>query len=248
MSKIFIPKELSILFLILIIPMVICGQQFQQETGVEARLESMLILNIDPEIKIDFGISEVSDHLYQITSPPDDVNFSVESTGNWNLSITASEPYFTGVNDPTQKIPVDFVGFYIENKGNNWDNGLFSDIANRTKDTVLSLSDDRKMVMTNGNQNNIGGAEKNSFVLRWKFIFEDDAAKVRKFAEMDIQDDHFVGRFYITLSESRVSGTSLNIPDIKKTVEPVETEPVIISKPKSNRAGYMEEEEEGNIK
>nr|NQU89675.1 hypothetical protein [Bacteroidota bacterium] len=220
-------------------------EEFNIETRVEARLESVLILNVDPEIRIEFGVSEVSDNLYQITQPPDDINFSVESTGNWNLSITASEPYFTGVNDPTQKIPVDFVGFFVENRGNNWDNGLFSNIANRTKDTIISLSDERKLVLTNGNRNNIGGADRNAFVLRWKFIYEDDVLKIRKFSNLDIKDDHFVGRFYITLSENKMSGTSINIPHYDEPVAgPVETEPVITGETSPTTVGYLEEKEE----
>ena len=110
------------------------------ETRVDAKLETVLVLNIDPDANIEFGIKEINDNLYQITKNPDDINFSVESTGNWNLSISATDQYFSGVNDSSQKIPVDFIGYYIENKGNNWDNGLFSNIANKSKDTLLALT------------------------------------------------------------------------------------------------------------
>lgn len=226
--------------MLIALPLLHFAQEFNIETRVEARLESVLILNVDPEIKIEFAISEVNDNLYQVIKPPDDINFSVESTGNWDLSITASDPYFTGVNDPTQKIPVDFVGFSIENRGDNWDNGLFSNIANRTKDTIISLSDKRKWVLTNGNRSNIGGSNRNAFVLRWKFIYEDDAKKIRKFSNLDIKDDLFIGRFYITLSEKRVSGTSINIPDYAPVKTPVKTEPVISGETTPTTLGQLE--------
>ena len=44
------------------------------ETRVEAKLESVLILNIDPGANIEFGIKEINDNLFQVTKNPDDVN------------------------------------------------------------------------------------------------------------------------------------------------------------------------------
>ena len=178
------------------------AQSVDMETRVEARLESVLILNIDPTANIEFGIEEINDNLYQITKSPDDVNFSIESTGNWNLSISATEPYFSGVNDSSQKIPVDFIGYYIENTGNNWDNGLFSNIANKSKDTLLPLEAKENVILVNGRRNNIGGSSYNSFVLRWKFIYEDEITKMKKFSTLRIKDDYYIGGFYITLSEN----------------------------------------------
>jgi len=182
--------------------LVATAQKIDMETRVEARLESVLILNIDPNAKIEFGIKEINDNLYQITKDPDDVNFSIESTGSWNLSISATKPYFSGINDTSQKIPIDFIGYYIENKGTNWDNGLFSNIANKSKDTLLPLRTEETMILINGRRNNIGGAKNNSFVLRWKFIYEDELTKMKEFSNFKIKDDYYVGGFYITLSES----------------------------------------------
>jgi len=191
-------------FLTLILWISTTAQEIDIETRVEAKLESVLILNIDPDARIEFGIKEVNDNLYQVTKNPDDVNFSVESTGNWNLSISATDPYFSGINDSSQKIPVDFIGYYIENKGNNWDNGLFSNIANKSKDTLLALTTKETTILINGRRNNIGGADNNSFVLRWKFIYENELTKMKKFTSFQIKDDYYVGGFYITLSESGI--------------------------------------------
>ena len=178
------------------------AQEIDIETRVEAKLESVLILNIDPNANIEFGIKEINDNLYQITKNPDDVNFSIESTGNWNLSISAIDQYFSGINDTSQKIPVDFISYYIENKGDNWDNGLFSNIANKSKDTLLPLTTKETMILINGKRNNIGGSDNNSFVLRWKFIYEDEITKMKEFSNLKIKDDYYIGGFYITLSES----------------------------------------------
>lgn len=198
------------------------------ETQFQTRLESVLILNVDPEIRIEFGLDEVNDNLYQITKAPDAINFSVESTENWNLSITASDPYFRGVNDPTQKIPVSFLGFYIESMGTNWDNGVFSNINNRTKDTIISLSDEKTVVLANGRRNNIGGTDKNSFILRWKFLTEDNELTLKKFSNLNLKDDNFIGRFYITLSESHSNGSSINLPNIKENPTPESMDPLVI--------------------
>ncbi len=197
------------------------------ETHFAAKLESMLMLNVDPEVKIEFGISRVNDNLYQITEFPEDVSFSVESTSNWQLSITAADPYFVGVNDPSQTIPIDFIGYYVENRGSNWDNGPFSNIANKTKDTILPLTETKNVVLASGRRNNIGGSNRNSFVLRWRFNFEEDMVKMREFSNLDLQDDHFVGRFYITLSELGVSGSSISAPTIVRPAEPEEPLPEI---------------------
>ncbi len=191
-----------ILILFLSISSYVFAQQIDLETRIEAKLESVLILNIDPNVKIEFGIKEVNDNLYQITKDPEDVNFSVEATGNWNLSISATGDYFKGTNDSSLKIPVDFIGYYIENKGINWDNGLFSNIANKSKDTLLPLTSEETLILINGRRNNIGSAKNNSFVLRWKFIYEDELTKMKKFSNFKIKDDYYTGGFYITLSES----------------------------------------------
>jgi len=181
-----------------------------QETPVlvntEARLETVLQLNMTPDNYVEFGVKKINEDLYQITRQPDDVMFSVESTGNWNLSISADDPYFRGVNDSTLKIPVDFIGLYIENRGENWDNGLFSNIANVTKDTVIYLNPDRTMLLASGLRGNVGGADQNSFILRWKFFYEDEELKIAKFSDFDIADDNYQVGFTITLSESTPYG------------------------------------------
>ena len=195
-------KYLITLSLILM-SLISVAQETNLEMNMEARLEPVLILNIDPDTKIEFGIRKVNDNLYEITKKPNDVNFNVESTGNWNLSISAAKPYFTDINDSTKKIPVDFLGYTIENRGNNWDNGIFSHIANRSKDTILPLKHEKTLVLTNGRRNNIGGHSRNSFILRWKFIFEDELSKMAEFSNLSIEDGYYVDGFYITLSESK---------------------------------------------
>jgi hypothetical protein len=140
--------------------------------------------------------------LYQIVDEPEDVVFSVESTGNWNISISSDQPWFKGQRDSSLTIPLDFVGYTIENKGSNWDNGLFSNIANATKDTVLYLTPDKTRILQNGLRNNIGGSNRNSFVLRWVFDYENEELRTKYFNDYDIMDDNYNVGVYITLSES----------------------------------------------
>jgi len=180
-----------------------------QETPIlintEARLENVLLLKVTPNLRVEFGIKKINENLYQITKQPDDVMFSVESTGNWDLSISSDNFQFTGIGDSTNKLPVDFVGLTIENTGSNWDNGLFSNMANITKDTVVYLSPERIKLLESGVRGNIGSSENNSFILRWKFFFEDEVLKLRRFSEYTIEDDIYTVGFYITLSESTVN-------------------------------------------
>ncbi len=198
---------LSVLSLALFVSL-LQAQETNMEVGFESKLESVLILNMPPDAKVEFGVKEINDNLYQITKTPDDINFSIESTGSWNLSISAEDAFFTGSNDSSQKIPIDFMGFYIENRGTNWDNGLYSNIANLTKDTVMSLTPDKITVLSSGKRGNIGGTDRNSFVLRWKFNYDDEASKVKRFNGLKIKDDFYSGKFFITLSESQ--GTSVS--------------------------------------
>ncbi len=198
-------KFIGILILFLLLSR--CFSVFSQgeimETNVAATLESVLILNIDPDVNVEFGVVEISQNLFQITRKPDDIHFSVESTGNWNLSISASDSYFTCVDDSSCKIPIDFISYQIENKGTNWDNGLFSNIANRTKDTTLTLTAQQTKVLVNGNKNNIGGAEQNAFVLRWYLNFDDDLLKIDKFYKYKIKEGNYKADFFITLTEDK---------------------------------------------
>ena len=180
----------------------VAAQETPMLITTEAKLDNVLILKMTPEQYVEFGIKKINENLYQITKQPDDVMFSVESTGNWNLSITAAEPYFTGKSDSTHKIPVSFLGLNVENTGSNWDNGLFSNMANATKDTVVSLSDEKINLLESGVKGNVGNSQQNSFILRWKFFYEDDALKIRKFSDFDINDDLYKVGYYITLSES----------------------------------------------
>jgi hypothetical protein len=180
---------------------------FSQETpvlvGAEARLENLLILRMTPERYVEFGIRKINDNLYQVTKQPEDVMFNIESTGNWNLSLSSADVVFRGVQDSNHTVPLDFIGFYIENMGTNWDNGLFSNIVNATKDTIVHLSPESTALLENGIKGNIGGSEENSFVLRWKFFYEDDALRTRRFSEYDIADDIYRVGYYVTLSESK---------------------------------------------
>lgn len=180
------------------------AQKIDLETIVEAKLESVMILNIDNTSKIEFGIKEINDNIYQITKQPEDVNFTIEATGNWNLSISSTEPYFYGIMDSSQKIPIDFIGYTIENIGDNWDNGLFSNIANKSKDTILPLQFEEKLVLINGRRNNIGNADNNAFIIRWKFIFESELTKMKEFTKFNIKDDYYSAGFYVTLTESSI--------------------------------------------
>jgi len=178
------------------------AQETPMLISTEARLDNVLILKMTPERYVEFGIKKINENLYQITKQPDDVIFSVESTGSWNLSISSAEPYFTGKNDSTHKVPVDFLGLYVENTGTNWDNGLFSNMANATKDTIVYLAPEKTSLLESGVRGNIGGSMQNSFILRWKFFYEDDALKIRKFSDFDINDDNYRVGYFITLSES----------------------------------------------
>jgi len=202
LNKKYLLNSLLSLIIILMVNPKSFSQDMIMETYFSASLESMLILNIDPDVKVELGIMEVGDNLYQITKYPDDVHFSIESTGNWNLSISATDRYFTCTDDSSCKVPVNFVSYYIENKGTNWDNGLFSNIANRTKDTVLSLSQKKTTVLVNGNKNNIGGSEENAFVLRWKLSFEDEPIKMEEFANLKIKEGYYTANFFLTLTEA----------------------------------------------
>jgi hypothetical protein len=201
----------TLLTLIAMIQILASAVLFAQETPIlintEARLDNVLFLKMTPERYVEFGIAKINENLYQITRQPDDVIFSVESTGSWNLSISAADPYFTGVNDSTHKIPVDFIGLYVENTGTNWDNGLFSNMANATKDTIVFLADEKISLLESGVKGNIGGSTQNSFILRWKFFYEDDALKTRKFSDFNIFDDNYKVGYHITLSESTMYGT-----------------------------------------
>lgn len=178
------------------------AQEIPIEINTEARLENVLLLRMTPEKYVEFGIKKINENLYQITKQPQDVMFSVESTGCWNLSISATDSYFTGISDSTNKIPVDFIGLYVENTGTNWDNGLFSNMANATKDTIVSLTPEKTSLIESGARGNVGASAQNSFILRWKFFYEDAALKIRKFNEYEIKDDDYKVGYFITLSES----------------------------------------------
>jgi hypothetical protein len=186
----------------------LAAQETPMIINTEARLDNVLILRITPENYVQFAIRKINENLYQITEQPEDVMFSVESTGNWDLALNSTDAYFTGLKDSTHKIPVDFLGFFIENTGTNWDNGLFSNIANATKDTIVYLSDDKINLLESGTRGNIGGSTANSFVLRWKFFYEDDILRTRKFSDFEIEDDTYRVGYYVTLSES--TGTKLD--------------------------------------
>ncbi len=188
--------------LVLLFPYSPKAQDNSRDIDFRSDLASLIQLNIAPDVYLEFGINEINDKLYQITKYPDDLIFSVESTEDWTLSIAATTFYFRGVQDSTLTIPVDFIGFTVENHGNNFDNGLFSNIYNTTKDTILELSSEKKMIMTNGRRHNIGNAKDNYFILRWKFLYQDDPLRMREFYNFRMANDLFRVGVNLTLTKS----------------------------------------------
>jgi len=178
------------------------AQESPRQVFVTVALQPMLQLNVNPDLEVEFGILEVNQDLFHVTKKPEDVMFSVESTTNWNLSVSSVQPYFTGEKNPEHKIPVDFVGYTIEDLGTNWDNGSYSNILNMTKDTVLELSPERTEVLTNGRRNNMGDADMNSFILHWKLLFENNALRMRNYSQYFMTDERFKVNVQLTLSET----------------------------------------------
>jgi hypothetical protein len=197
--------RINMVIMILMACLTISAQETPLLITTEAKLDNVLLLKMTPEKYVEFSIKKINENLYQITKHPDDVMFSVESTGNWNLSISAEEPYFTGVEDSTHKLPVSFLGLFVENTGTNWDNGLFSNMANATKDTIVFFSPEKTSLLESGVKGNVGSSSQNSFILRWKFFYEDKAMRIRKFTDFNIFDDTYRVGYYITLSESTIN-------------------------------------------
>ncbi len=177
-------------------------ENISREVFATVVLQPMLYLNVEPNLEIEFGILEINQDLYHVTKQPEDVIFSVESTTNWNLSISTEQAFFVGEKNPDHKIPVEFVGYTVKDLGTNWDNGSFSNILNMSKDTILELSPERTQVLTNGRRNNMGDANMNSFIIHWKLLFERNALRMRNYSQYFMEDERFKVNVQLTLSET----------------------------------------------
>lgn len=177
-------------------------QEIPREIEATVVLQPMLQLNVEPDLKVEFGLLEVNEELYHVTKKPEDVIFSVESTTNWNLSVSADQPYFSGTKHPEYKIPVEFVGYTIKNQGTNWDNGSFSNIINATKDTIVELTPDQKQILSNGRRNNMGDKDMNSFIIHWKLLFDNNTLRMKNYAHYFLEDERFKVNVHLTLSET----------------------------------------------
>ena len=204
---------LGVLFLFT--PYFSISQEDSKTVDFESNLLSVIQLNIEPDVRLEFGMKEINERLFQVTRYPDDVIFSVESTEDWTLSIAATSSYFRGVQDSTLTIPVDFVGLMVESHGNNYDNGKFSNIYNTTKDTIIELSSEKTMLLTNGRRHNIGNAQDNYFVLRWIFLYQDDPKKMGEFYNFKMANDLFRVGVRLTLT---------------KSIDPTQSEPLNVIK------------------
>ena len=178
------------------------AQDIPREVNATVVLQPMLQLDVNPDVKVEFGLLEVNEDLYHVTKQPDDVMFSVESTTNWNLSISAEQAYFTGTKHPEYKIPVEFVGYTIESLGTNWDNGSFSNILNMSKDTIIELAPERTQVLSNGRRNNMGDRDMNSFIIHWKLLFENNTLRMKNYSQYFLSDERFKVNVHMTLSET----------------------------------------------
>lgn len=194
--------KLGIIILASVMIQSLSAQESPRQVFMTVVLQPMIQLNVNPDVVVEFGLLEVNEDLYHVTKKPEDVMFSVESTTNWNLSVSSAQPYFTGEKNPEHKIPVDFVGYTIEDLGTNWDNGSYSNILNMSKDTVLELSPERTEVLTNGRRNNMGDANMNSFTLHWKLLFENNALRMRNYSQYFMTDERFRVKVQLTLSET----------------------------------------------
>lgn len=178
------------------------AQEIPREIEATVVLQPMLQLNVTPDVQVEFGLLEVNEDLYHVTKKPEDVMFSVESTTNWNLAVSSDRPYFTGTNHPEYKIPVEFVGYTIENLGTNWDNGSFSNIINTSKDTIVELTPEQKQILSNGRRNNMGDRDMNSFIIHWKLLFENNKLRMKNYAHYFLEDERFKVNVHLTLSET----------------------------------------------
>ena len=194
--------RLGIILFTLLATNVYAQEQEAREVFAKVVLDPFMCLNVQPDLEIEFGILEINQDLYHVTKQPDDVLFSVESTANWNLSISTEQAYFTGEKNPDHKIPVEFVGYTVEDLGTNWDNGSFSNILNYSKDTILELSPERTRVLANGRRNNMGDADMNSFIIHWKLLFERNALRMRNYSQYFMEDERFKVNVQLTLSET----------------------------------------------
>lgn len=180
----------------------IYAQDIPEQIHMSVTMEPMLNLTIKPDLELEFGIIEINEDLYHVTKKPEDVLFNIESTTSWTISLSTETSYFQGEKDSTKKIPVEFVGYTVENLGTNWDNGPYSNIINYSKDTILELSSKRRKVLTNGRRNNIGGADRNSFIIHWKLLWERDAIRLKNFVHDFMTDERYKTNIRLTLSES----------------------------------------------
>jgi hypothetical protein len=191
---------------LVIITVLLAGRTIAQEIPREIEatvvLQPMLQLNVDPNVQVEFGLLEVNEELYHVTKKPEDVLFSIESTTNWNLSVSADQPYFSGTKHPEYKIPVEFVGYSIENLGTNWDNGSFSNIINTSKDTIVELTPEQKQILSNGRRNNMGDKDMNSFIIHWKLLFENNKLRMKNYSHYFLEDERFKVNVNLTLSET----------------------------------------------
>jgi len=178
------------------------AQDIPREVNATVVLQPMLQLNVNPDVKVEFGLMEVNEDLYHVTKQPEDVMFSVESTTNWNLSVSAEQAYFTGTKHPEYKIPVEFVGYSIENLGTNWDNGSFSNILNISKDTIIELAPEQTQILRNGRRNNKGDRDMNSFIIHWSLLFENNALRMKNYSHYFLSDERFKVNVHLTLSET----------------------------------------------
>lgn len=121
-------------------------------------------------------------------------SFSVSSSVRWKINYGAETPYLIGMNNSTNKIEVNNIGFELINTGlHSFINGeLRSDITNNA--TEITVLQQYPVVLIQDNKarySNCGDDNDNSFILMWRFGSLENNMNQTSLSEQNIQPDTY---------------------------------------------------------
>jgi len=170
-----------------------------KEVTVNANLNSILDLNMDPEITVTFEFIQIDQGNFMIVNRNEQIMFSVESTANWRLEYAAAETAFQGWYDPSNQVELNNVGVRIQCMGSHQDNGV--NLINHTQNGAVALGSRKSVLLEKGIQSNIGDATANTFLLTWEIGTRSGNMNQMSIIFQNVSEDIYMVNVDFTLTE-----------------------------------------------
>ncbi|NPA67260.1 MAG: hypothetical protein GXO50_01490 [Chlorobi bacterium] len=196
-------RKLTVLLTAVLLSTAAAFSQPVSDSGVipvGVTLNSILRLNITSGGNLEYVVNTIDQYTNGIPQNARyDTHFTVASSVDFDVSLTADAATFIGVDDATHTIPLDNLGYLVvADAGASGSDGVNWDLPG----TVLALSSSPvNIVESNYTGLGAGDINQNAFVIQWRLGTRETNMNSTSLLEQSITSDRYVVNAIIQLSQ-----------------------------------------------